>query len=61
MLENRLTRNFAEAFEAGLVEAREVVGLNEPDIDEILAAFAQCNTRDSGQLGPTLAARNGRF
>lgn len=50
MLENRLTRNFAEAFEAGLVEAREVVGLNEPDIDEILAAFAQCNTRDSGQL-----------
>jgi ATP-dependent DNA helicase RecQ len=53
--------HFAEAIEAGLIEARTVVGLDEPEIDEILAAFERCSTLDSGKLGPVHAALDGRF
>ncbi len=53
--------HFAEAIEAGLVDARSVVGLGDGDIDAILAAFEQCKTLDSGKLGPAHAALNGRF
>jgi len=53
--------HFAEAIEAGLVEARDVVGLDEAEIDEILEAFERCGTIDSGKLGPAHAALDGRF
>jgi ATP-dependent DNA helicase RecQ len=53
--------HFAEAIEAGLVEARAVVGLDEGEIDEILAAFETCQTLDSGKLGPVHTALEGRF
>ena len=53
--------HFAEAIEAGLVEARTVIGLDEDEVDEILAAFERCSTLDSGKLGPVHAALDGRF
>ena len=53
--------HFAEAIEAGLVEARDVVGLDETEIEEILAAFETCQTLDTGKLGPAHAALDGRF
>ena len=53
--------HFAEAIEAGLIEARTVIGLDEPEIDEILSAFERCSTLDSGKLGPAHAALDGRF
>jgi ATP-dependent DNA helicase RecQ len=53
--------HFAEAIEAGLVEARAVVGLEEAEIDEILAAFERCGTVDSGKLGPAHAALDGQY
>jgi ATP-dependent DNA helicase RecQ len=53
--------HFAEAIEAGLVEARAVIGLEEAEIDEILAAFERCGTVDSGKLGPAHAALDGQY
>ncbi|MGE0628677.1 MAG: DNA helicase RecQ [Hyphomicrobiaceae bacterium] len=53
--------HFAEAIEAGLLEARTVVGLDEAEIDEVLAAFERCGTLDSGKLGPAHAALGGRY
>ncbi|MGE0766928.1 MAG: DNA helicase RecQ [Hyphomicrobiaceae bacterium] len=53
--------HFAEAIEAGLVEARAVIGLEEAEIDEILEAFERCGTVDSGKLGPAHAALDGRY
>ncbi len=53
--------HFAEAIEAGLVEARAVVGLEEAEIDEILAAFERCGTVDSGKLGPAHSALDGQY
>jgi ATP-dependent DNA helicase RecQ len=54
--------HFAEAIEAGLVEARAVLqGLDDGDIDEIHAAFERLGTLDSGKLGPVHAALDGRF
>ena len=53
--------HFAEAIEAGLIEARAVIGLEEEEIDEILAAFEGLQTLDSGRLGPVHAALGGRF
>jgi ATP-dependent DNA helicase RecQ len=53
--------HFAEAIEAGLVEAREVIGLDEGEIDEILAVFERVGTVDSGKLGPAHAALEGRY
>jgi ATP-dependent DNA helicase RecQ len=52
--------HFALAIEAGLVEARAVVGLDDAEIDEILAVFDRCGTLDSGKLGPAFAALDGR-
>jgi ATP-dependent DNA helicase RecQ len=52
--------HFAEAIEAGLVEAREVVGLDEAEVDEVLAAFERLGTADTGKLGPVHAALDGR-
>ena len=53
--------HFAEAVEAGLIEARAVVGLDDADIDEIHAAFERCGTLDSLKLGPVHAALDGRY
>ena len=53
--------HFAEAIEAGLVEARAVISLDEEEIDEILATFERLGTLDSGKLGPAHAALAGRF
>ncbi|MEQ1650719.1 MAG: helix-turn-helix domain-containing protein, partial [Hyphomicrobiaceae bacterium] len=53
--------HFAEAIEAGLVEARAVVGLDEAEIDEITAAFEKCGTVDSGKLGGAHAALGGQY
>ena len=53
--------HFAEAIEAGLVEARAVLDLEEPDIDEILGTFDRLGTLESGRLGPAHAALGGRF
>ncbi len=53
--------HFAEAIEAGLVEARGVLPLDEAEIDEIIAAFEKCGTADSGKLGSAHAALDGRF
>jgi ATP-dependent DNA helicase RecQ len=53
--------HFAEAIEAGLVEARAVIGLDEAEIDEILGVFERCGTIDSGKLGPAHAALGGQY
>ncbi len=53
--------HFAEAIEAGLLEARAVIGLEQAQIDEILAVFERCNTLESGKLGPAHAALEGRY
>jgi ATP-dependent DNA helicase RecQ len=53
--------HFAEAIEAGLIEARQVLDLDEPEIDEVLAAFERLGTVDSGKLGPAYAALGGRY
>ena len=53
--------HFAEAIEAGLIEARAVIGLDEAQIDEVIAAFEQCGTVDSGKLGAAHAALGGRY
>ena len=53
--------HFAEAIEAGLVEARAVIGLEDAEIDEILTAFERCGTVDSGKLGPAHAALDGQY
>lgn len=53
--------HFAEAIEAGLLAASDVIDLDEGDVDEIRAAFDRCGTRDSLKLGPVHAALDGRF
>lgn len=53
--------HFADAIEAGLVEARTVLPIDDAEIDEIMAAFEACNTLDSGRLGPAHAALQGRY
>jgi ATP-dependent DNA helicase RecQ len=52
--------HFAEAIEAGHLEARDCVDLDEAEIDEILAAFEEHGTLESGKLGPVHAAFDGR-
>jgi ATP-dependent DNA helicase RecQ len=53
--------HFAEAIEAGLIEARAVVLLDPAEIDEIHAAFERHQTLESGRLGPVHAALGGRY
>ncbi len=53
--------HFAEAIEAGHLEARQVLLIDEDEIDEILAAFEDLGTLESGKLGPAHAALDGRF
>lgn len=54
--------HFAEAIEAGLVEARDVLkDLDDSDLEEIHAAFERFGTLESGKLGPVHGALDGRF
>ena len=53
--------HFAEAIEAGLLEARAVLPLDDSDFDEILGVFERLGTVDSGRLGPAHAALGGSF
>ena len=53
--------HFAEAIEAGLLEARQVLTLDNGEIDEIHAAFEKADTLESGKLGPAHAELDGRF
>ncbi len=53
--------HFAEAIEAGLIEARAVIGLDDAEIDEIHAAFERLGTLDSLKLGPAHATLDGRY
>ncbi len=53
--------HFAEAIEAGLIEARQILPLDDSEIDEIHAAFERCQSVDSGKLGPAHAALEGRY
>jgi ATP-dependent DNA helicase RecQ len=53
--------HFAEAIERGVLEARDVLGLEEADIDEIHAAFDRLGTLESGKIGPVHAALDARF
>ena len=51
----------AEAIEAGHLEARECLDLDEAQIDEILAAFEQHATLETGKLGPVYAALEAHY
>ncbi len=53
--------HFAEAIEAGLIEAKDVVPLDAQELDEIEAVFDRLGTRDSLKLGPVHAALDGRY
>ena len=53
--------HLASAIEAGLLEAREALPIDEEEIDEILAAFEDTNTLETGKLGPAHAALDGRY
>ncbi len=53
--------HFADAIEAGLIEARTVLALDDGEIDEILATFERCQTLETGKLGPAHTALAGRY
>ena len=53
--------HFAEAIEAGLVEANAVLSLDPSELDEINAAFEKCHTLDTGKLGPAHSALDGKY
>ncbi|MCC7251897.1 DNA helicase RecQ [Hyphomicrobium sp.] len=53
--------HFAEAIEAGVVAAGDVLDLDPADVDEIHAVFERLGTLESGKLGPAHAALDGRF
>lgn len=53
--------HLASAIEAGMLDAREALQMDDEDVDEILAAFEDTNTLETGQLGPAYAALDGRY
>ncbi|MFX9600794.1 helix-turn-helix domain-containing protein, partial [Acinetobacter baumannii] len=53
--------HFAEAIEAGAIEARDCLGLSEEELDEILAAFEEHETLETGKLASAHAALDGRY
>ncbi len=53
--------HFAEAIEAGLLSASQILPIDAAERDEIEAAFERCQTRESGRLGPVYAALDGRY
>ncbi len=52
---------FAEAIEAGLVSAKDVLALEPADVDEVHAAFERLGTLESGRLGPVHSTLDGRY
>jgi ATP-dependent DNA helicase RecQ len=53
--------HFAEAIEAGLIEAQVALGLDDEDIEDIQGAFEETDTVGTGKLGPAHARLDGRF
>ncbi|AHB48944.1 ATP-dependent DNA helicase RecQ [Hyphomicrobium nitrativorans NL23] len=53
--------HLAEAIEAGVIAADDVLDLDPGDLDEIHAAFERLDTLETGKLGPAHAALDGRF
>jgi len=53
--------HLAEAIDAGLISARDVLPLDAAERDEIEAAFERYETRETGKIGPAYAALDGRY
>ncbi len=53
--------HFAAAIERGVVEARDVLGLDEAAIEEVHEAFDRLGTLESGKIGPAHTALDGRY
>ncbi|MEM9028420.1 MAG: DNA helicase RecQ [Pseudomonadota bacterium] len=53
--------HFAEAIEAGVVDADEILDIEPGHAEEIRAAFEACGTFESGQLKPAFKALDGRY
>ena len=53
--------HFAEAIEAGLLEAKDVLDLEPEDFAAIEAAFDRAGTLESGKLGPAYEILGSRF
>jgi ATP-dependent DNA helicase RecQ len=53
--------HFAAAIEGGVIEARDVLPLDEGEIEEVLEAFDRLGTLESGKIGPAHAALEGRY
>ncbi len=53
--------HFAAAIELGVIEARNVLGLDESEVDEILSTFEQLGTLETGKIETAHAALDGRF
>lgn len=53
--------HFAAAIERGVIEARDVLPLDEGEIEEVLETFERLGTLESGKIGPAHAALGGRY
>ncbi len=53
--------HFADAIEAGVLSAKDVLQLDASEMDEIEAAFEACHTLDTGKLGGAHARLEGRY
>jgi len=53
--------HFAAAIERGVIEARDVLPLDESEIEEVLETFDRLGTLESGKIGPVHAALDGRY
>ena len=53
--------HFAQGIEAGIVGAGDVLSLEQPQQDEILAAFEDANTVEEGKVEPAFNALGGRY
>ncbi len=51
--------HFAAAIERGVIEARDVLPLDEAEIEEVLEIFDRLGTLESGKIGPAHAALDG--
>ncbi len=53
--------HFAAAIERGVIEARDALGLDDAEIEEIHEMFERLGTLESGKVGPVHAALDGRY
>jgi len=53
--------HMAEAIEAGLIAAKDILPIDDGDYDRIVAVFERLGTVDTGHLGPAHAALGGDF